>query len=356
MTDGDTYPKIIMQSFRESGAPVPICICSGVGGDTAQMMDARFDKTVAIFKPDLVTVCEGTNDAFHNTSAEDYGKSIRSIVARVKAIGAKVMLLTPSECEARMGATDAEKDAFYANIEKHLNAYEAVIRQVAAENSCVMAENRKLMTDALKAGKTLFVEDNVHPNYLGQSLMARSILDALGHRDMALPKNFDPKPVPGLVGKWTLRPSPLDGKGEPVRLTEESVTKLTPDGDWISCTVPEKEPVAASPEIWLEQMRRVGAVMKTDKYIGHVQLGQGVAEVNSVGGGPAYIQTGMGIATIWLNGVKAHDQMHIWTGGHAGKDRIPVTLVKGANTIVIEFKDNFFLAVTPYMIWEDQLY
>ena len=355
MTDGDTYPQLIMQAFHEAGGPVPACICSGVGGETMKAMDARFDTTVAVFKPEMVTVLEGTNDAGSNTTAESYEASLRSIVAKIKAIGAKVMLLTPSECLARSGKTEAEKDASFAKTHVHLDAYEAVIRKVAADESCLLAENRKGFTEGLKEGKTLFVEDNIHPNYLGQSLIARSILDTLGHQDVALPKSFDPKVVPGLVENWKLRLSPLE-KNQPVHLDADSVSKLSPDATWTSCELPEKPPVADSPEIWLEQMRRNGAVMKTETLIGKGPMGQGVAKVVSADGGPAFVQTGMGIDTIWLNGVKIHDQMKVWRGAHPGKERIPVTLAKGDNTIVIEFKDNFFLAVTPGMIWEDRLY
>jgi lysophospholipase L1-like esterase len=356
MTDGDTYPQLIMQAFHEAGGPVPACICSGVGGETLKLMDARFDKTVAVFKPDLVTVLEGTNDGGQNTSAEDYEKSLRSIVAKIKAIGARVMLLTPSECQARAGKTEAEKDASFAIMHVHLDAYEAIVRKVAADESCLLAENRKRFTAGLKEGKILFVEDNIHPNYLGQSLIARSILDALGRQDVALPKSFDPKVVPGLVEKWMLRLSPLDAKHQPVQLDADLITQLSPDSTWTSCELPEQPPVADSPEIWLEQMRRNRAVMKSENLIGKGPMGQGVAKVTSADGGPAFIQTGMGIATVWLNGVKVHDQMKVWGGAHPGKDRIPVTLLKGENTIAIEFKNNFFLAVTPNLIWEDQLY
>jgi hypothetical protein len=103
-------------------------------------------------------------------------------------------------------------------------------------------------------------------------------------------------------------------------------------------------------------MRRNGAAMKLDKLLGPGALAQGVAEVVSADGGPAFVQNGMGIAAIWLNGVQIHDQMKAWTGAHLGKERIPVTLAKGTNRIVIEFKQTFFLAVTPRMIWEDTLY
>ena len=332
---------------------MPALICSGVGGETAAKMDARFDQTVGIFKPDLITVIEGTNDANAKTSAEDYRKAMQSIIAKAKAIGAKVMLLTPAECLARPGKTEAEKDAAHADIQKHIDSYEAVIRTLAAENGCLLADDRTLMKDSMKAGNNLFVEDQIHPNYLGQSLIARAILDALGRPDITLPKTFDPKPLPGLVDKWKLRLSPLDAKKQPIRLTDDDVAKLQVDGTWTECDLPESKPVADSPEIWIEQMRRNGAGMKIDTLLGKSGMAQGIAEITSADGGPAYIQNGMQIKTIWLNGVKVHDQNEVWRGVHAGKERIPVTLKKGMNQIVIEFNGNFLLLVTRDLVWED---
>jgi lysophospholipase L1-like esterase len=359
ITDGDTYPQILAQAFREAGDGTPAFICSGVGGETAAQMDVRFDQTVGIFKPDLITILEGTNDAFANTSADEYGKSMRSIVAKAKAIGAKVMLLTPPECLARPGKTEDEKAKAYARIQKDIDSYESVIRTIAAESGCLLADDRKLMKDSLKAGHILFVEDQTHPNYLGQSLIARSILDALGDQEIALPKTFDPKPLPGLVEKWQLRRSPLDAKGHPIRLTADDVSKLAADGTWTPFDVTQSQPLADSPEIWLEQMRRNGAGMNLDKLLEKNGMAQGMAEVTSVDGGPAYIQNGMQIKTIWLNGVLVHDQVQnqkeVWRGVHAGKERIPVNLKKGVNEIVIEFNGNFLLLVTHDLIWENQL-
>jgi len=353
ITDGDTYPQIIMQSLREAGSRVPAFICSGVGGDTAQMMDARFDKTVAEFQPDIVTVSASTNDALQNVSPESYGSSIRSIVAKAKTMGAKVVLLTPCECLARTGNTEAEKEESLQVIHNRLDAYEAIIRKIGAEDGCLVAENRKLMTDSLKAGNILFVEDNIHPNYLGQSLMARSILDAMGHREVALPRSFEPKSIPGLVEKWMVRLSPLDAKGVPIRLTGETVGDLAPDRTWTQLELPEDRPLANSPEIWPEQMRRNGCAMEMEALLGKGELAQGVAELTSADGGQAFVQTGMRIKSIWLNGLKIHDQNTTWTGVHPGKERIPVSLKKGVNRLIIEFGSDFFLAVTPGLVWEE---
>ena len=356
ITDGNTYPLILMQSFHETGGPVPAFICSGVGGDSAKTMDARFEKTVVIFKPQLVTVNAGTNDAAQHVSAEDYGKAIRSIVAKAKAIGARVMLVTPSECLARNGKTEVEKEENFKKTQTHLDSYEAVLRTIAAEDSCLLAENRKLMKEAIASGKSLFVEDNTHPNYLGQSIIARSILDALGRGSVALPPKFDPQPLPGLIGNWMLRRTPLDTKGQPVLLTPSMVSELVPDATWTSWALPEKDPLADSPGMWVEQMRRNGTVQKTERFLGKGKFIQGVAEITSTDGGEAFIQTGMGIQTVWLNGTKVHDQMKVWTGAHVGKERIPVSLAKGNNTIVIEASESFVLSVTPRLIWEDRIY
>ncbi len=149
-------------------------------------------------------------------------------------------------------------------------------------------------------------------------------------------------------------------KGHPVRLNADGVAKLVPDGTWTSfdVTKSEPQPLADSPEIWPEQMRRNGAGMKIDKLLGKGGMAQGIAEVNSAEGGAAYIQNGMQIKTIWLNGILVHDQVQnqkeIWRGVHAGKERILVNLKKGANQIVIEFDGSFLLLVTPNLIWEDQ--
>jgi hypothetical protein len=62
------------------------------------------------------------------------------------------------------------------------------------------------------------------------------------------------------------------------------------------------------------------------------------------------------VASVWLNGLRIHDQGTAWTGFHAGKERLPITLVPGRNRLVVETGgQHFFLAVTDGMVWEDGL-
>jgi hypothetical protein len=53
---------------------------------------------------------------------------------------------------------------------------------------------------------------------------------------------------------------------------------------------------------------------------------------------------------VWVNGKQIYKN-EAWTGWHAGKQRIPVELTAGANTVVIETAANFFLSVTDNNTW-----
>ena len=59
---------------------------------------------------------------------------------------------------------------------------------------------------------------------------------------------------------------------------------------------------------------------------------------------------------MWFNGVKIHDQGDAWTGFHAGKERIAVTLRAGVNRLLVEIGDRpFFLGISDGLVWEREL-
>ena len=95
ITDGCTYPQIIVQALKEARRPVPVVVCAGVAGNTAAQMAARLAKSVLAFKPNVVTFCAGTNDSLHGVTAADYERSLRQISQKVKAQGGMMILLTP---------------------------------------------------------------------------------------------------------------------------------------------------------------------------------------------------------------------------------------------------------------------
>ncbi len=356
ITDGYTYGQILIQALREAGKPVPAIICAGRSSDTAGQMAARLDRTVLVFQPQWVTFSAGTNDALRGVTNEQYEKALREIVARVQAQGGSLVLLTPCEILSRGGKTPAEQEARRKKIEGKLDGYEAIICKVAAEKRCLVAENRALMLEAIRSGKTIMTADGVHPNYRGQEIMARAILNALGCTDVALPRTFEPRLFPCVVRQWKMRLAPLDEKGHPPRLTAETAAQLHPDTSWKTCTLPDAAPAnRPSAEDWLEQLRRNGFALKLQEQVGKGRI-QAVAEIDAPAEKQAYLQIGIGASTVWLNGTKIHDQGNAWTGFHAGKERIAVKLRTGVNRLVVEIDGpHFFMGVSDELTWEGQL-
>ena len=355
ITDGCTYPQLVVQALREAGRPAPTVICAGVASDTAPQMAARLDATVLVFKPTCVTFSAGTNDALRGVSPADYEKALREISAKVKAQRGSMILLTP--CIVSPGKdADAAAKAKAEAAEALIAQYVAVIRKVAADEGYPVAENNALMQAARREGRELMADDGIHPNYLGQGLMARAILDAMGHADVPLPKEFRPALFPGVVREWRMRLAPLDEQGKPQRLTEASVRQLRPDDSWKTYSLPDPVPASKPPaEDWWEQERRNGFGLRVHEAVGK-GLVQAVAVLDSPQPREAFINTGVGISTVWLNGARLHEQGPAWTGFHAGKERLPVQLRRGRNEIAVEIDGpQFFLSVTGKLAWEEDI-
>ena len=330
ITDGCTYPQIIGQALKEAGRPVPTVICSGVASDTAPQMADRLDATVLAFKPTVVTFGGGTNDSFRGVTPEKYESSLRDVIRRVKAANATMVLLTPCIINPRAGGDAAAQQQAREKAdaaEKVIAEYVTVIRKVAAEEDLPVAENNALMRQAREHGKEVMSPDGIHPNYFGQSLMARSILDAMGYAVVPLPTEFRPQLFPGIIREWRMRLAPVGESKKPQMLDAKSVLELNPEGEgWKTCTLPDPVPDAKpSAEDWWEQERRNGFGCRVEQEIGK-GLVQAVAAVESASPRKAFVNTGIGVSTVWLNGSKIHEQGTRWTGFHAGKERIPVDL------------------------------
>jgi len=358
ITDHNTYPQIVMQAFADGKKTVPAVACAGVSGEMSMMMAERLDRDALAMEPDIITFSAGTNDALHDLPADAYEKYIREVAAKCKAKGVKLILLTP--CTINEGGTNKPSE----KAEKLTAAYTKVIHAVAKEYGWPVAEVNKLQTQARAAGKIIMSDDGIHPNYLGRTLIARAVLDALGQKDLAVPKEFSPKLFPGVITTWKMKAfATADGK--PKHLTHDEIAKLKVDDTWKSYTLPDKPVLDAkgkmpSAEVFEEQLRRNGFGLEVEKQIGKGAV-YGVAKFDRPAEQKAFINTGAGTRLVWLNGKKVYEQPKNpggndrWSGFHAGKERLPVTLNKGKNTLVIEVNGTgqFFLSVTDKLMWEE---
>jgi len=89
-----SYPSRLAAALKELFPSNAITVLNrGVNGEDAREMLNRFDTSVAADKPDLVLWQVGTNAVLHGRPISEIAASIREGVARIKAMGADVILI-----------------------------------------------------------------------------------------------------------------------------------------------------------------------------------------------------------------------------------------------------------------------
>jgi hypothetical protein len=260
-----------------------------------------------------------------------YEAEVTAIVERLKTDRRTVILLTPSILGPKHEAT-----------EKKLPDYIAALRRIADKHGCKIAEVHDVMKRDRAAGKECIEPDQTHLTFAGYQAMARAVLDTLGHKDVAVPKELKLKLVPGVITEWHMR---VRGEKE-AALDEKSVLDVKPS-EGKKYTLPEQEPQM---HWWFEQERQRGFAVALDKRVGEGKAWIGVTTIEAAKPKSVYFNTGAGLNAVWLNGKRIY-RNEAWTGWHAGKERIPAELKAGKNVIVIETGPQFFLGVTDGKEW-----
>lgn len=345
ITDGHTYPLMVQQALRESGAPVPVVINAGIGGDTAEGMSQRIERDVLVHKPTLVTLSAGINDASRKVPLAEYSASVTAIADRLRAVNVPLIILTTSVYSAK-----------HAEAEKRTDEYNAWLKEFAAQRNLQVVEvNAVFKRVRIEKGDDFFMEpDGIHPNWQGQRLIARAVLDALGYRDAVVPQTLQLAVMPGVLSPWRLRATPE----KPVlsdeaarRLTEELTANpsLLSGKEWREYSLPE---ATSQAHPWLEQERQRGFALSLDKALPGAKRVQGVTILDEKSTAPrqVFFNTGGHVHGIWLNGERIY-QNREWRGWHAGHERIAATFKPGRNLILMESGTQFFLSVTPDNNW-----
>lgn len=331
-TDGFTYPLLLRQALAESGRPLPELVNAGAGGNTMAEMRTRLARDVLRFAPDLVVIYGGMNDALRKVPSEVFAAELDGTVLALQAHGAEVLLLTPTP----VGSDDAA-------VPDGLDACAQAVRRVGRARGCRVVDVHQRLGAALDAGEPVRETDRVHPTYAGHRLIARMLLDALGQRVVPLPAEFAPAQHPGVVTPWRVRGLP-SGKKPPAAA---EILALWPGADWPTLVLPEREPQA---HWWQEQLRREGFALSLARLCGPAPRFVACAVLESATARAAFLNTGGQLERVWLNG-ECLPRDTGWFGYHAGRDRIPVRLVAGANQLVVETAGPFFLSVTDTLVW-----
>ena len=196
-----------LQSALHLKGHAPEIIPLGLGSETASGnsekthpfprpdVHERLDRVLAKTKPDLVIACYGMNDGiYHPFSKErfaDYQKGIRKLITKVKAQGAKIILMTPPPFDPVPLAQRKGKlvpanhpDFSYRNIYQNydqdvLKKYAAWLMTRKNEVTAVIDLHTAIHQDLAGKRKNnpgfTYSPDGIHPNQAGHQFIANTI-------------------------------------------------------------------------------------------------------------------------------------------------------------------------------------
>ncbi|MGB7345152.1 MAG: SGNH/GDSL hydrolase family protein [Pirellulaceae bacterium] len=158
----------------------------------------RIDRALAKLKPDVVVVCYGMNDGIYYPPTEKhfaaYRKGIDTIIAKVHASGAKLILMTPPAFDALplkqkgklrpLGEKEYSWKTIYENYDDVIKQFAAWIQEQSGRVEMVIDLHGPITDYTAEKRKTnsgfTMSEDGVHVNNEGHQVLANAILKAWG--------------------------------------------------------------------------------------------------------------------------------------------------------------------------------
>ena len=178
--------EAIAQAYPELNVQV---IGAGRGGHKVPDCQKRLDRDVLSKNPTIVMIYIGINDVWHwthpkvvargkkGTTPEVFESGLKDMIAKINAVGARVILCTPTVIGEKSDGSNSE--------DKMLDQYADISRKVAKETGSQMLDLRKAFIDYLKghnpdqAEQGILTKDTVHMNEAGNRLLSQLVLEAL---------------------------------------------------------------------------------------------------------------------------------------------------------------------------------
>jgi len=156
---------------------------AGIGGNKIYDLYLRLEKDVLNKNPDVVVVWVGVNDVWHKsmmgtgTDYDKFGLFYDALIQKIKAKGAKVILVTPAVIGERYDHSNPQ--------DGELNLYANWIRKYAAQKEITLVDCRKLFLDysaknnPKQVDKGILTYDRVHLNDAGNQLVADAMWEVI---------------------------------------------------------------------------------------------------------------------------------------------------------------------------------
>ncbi len=156
----------------------------------------RLDRVLKTLKPSVVVACYGMNDGIYHPYSRDrflkFSEGILSLVAKVRAAGAEIILVTPSMFDAEpLGDKTQPITATNFSWVRPYSGYDDVLARYSAwllgleEQGVRVADAHTFIRRYMEAARFneptyTLAADGVHPNPAGGWLLTHALLDRLG--------------------------------------------------------------------------------------------------------------------------------------------------------------------------------
>ncbi len=194
-SEGEGTYKGFITSLRENVSQEVELINKGIGGNKVSDLLLRYNDDVLKLKPNIVFIYIGINDVWHKydwgtgSDIDIYEKGLRKIITDIKAVGAKIILCTPTvigENSGEFKLNNNFKDIDTMEImNRDLDAFSDVVRNLSSEFSTDLLDLRKKFKKYISENndqnmpKGVLTSDGVHLNNEGNKLIADEMIKFL---------------------------------------------------------------------------------------------------------------------------------------------------------------------------------
>lgn len=163
----NAYPHLLHRGLKERYpyAVVNVTV-TAIGGENSEVGAKRFKRDVLALRPNVVTIDYSLNDRGVGLARAEI--AWKTMIAQAKAVGVKVILLTPTP------DTNAKLD----DPNDPLNQHAEQVRRLARESDVALADSLAVFQARVRAGESLesFMSQGNHPNRKGHGVVAAELL------------------------------------------------------------------------------------------------------------------------------------------------------------------------------------
>lgn len=179
----DGYVTLTADAIAKANPDLGVKVVgAGISGHKVPDCQKRLDRDVLQKNPTIVIIYIGINDVWHwnrnrGTTKEDFEAGLKDMIAKINAVGARVILCTPTVIGEKTDGTNR----FDSMLEEYSNISRSVAKETGSQLLDLRAEFMKYLKEHNKDNveRGILTSDTVHFSKLGNSFTAGLMLDAL---------------------------------------------------------------------------------------------------------------------------------------------------------------------------------